>query len=357
MIATMMILPTNALFVLAVAIASALPSQARPAQAATQGQAAGQPQYQQSDGPIIADPPVADFGIVEPGTTVARTIRIVNPLDQPVKIRLAKPSCTCTTVDMTGKTIPARGFLEMPMSMKTPLSVGKKTAQVNMVFEGLKQLLVVRLEAETAYAVRANPPYIDALAPERMKGFFEVLSTDGKPFTVRTVAGRPAKTVDGAPQKPAERQVVTYDFTDGGAVPPFLVVETDHPACPVLDLRVRHETTRIAPALGFAEYRANLGALAPKASTTFELEIKHAGADRVAAVESLDPRAKTELVGQRADGDSVLAIVKVEDLGLPAGTFLFPCRFTSTGGAAGGAAGQPKSADFWLYGTVRATGG
>jgi hypothetical protein len=335
-------------------VALAAAPQAQPARPASpQGQPQGQPQYQESNGPIVADPPIADFGIVRPGTTVAKTVRIVNPLDRPVKIRLAKPSCTCTTVDMTGKTIPARGFLEMPMSMKTPQSVGKKTAQVNMVFEGLNQLLAVRLEAETAYAVRANPPYVDALAPERMKGFFEVLSTDGKPFTVTAVAGGPARTADGSPQKPAQRQVVTYDFTAGGSVPPFLIVETDHPECPVFDLRVRHETTRIAPALGFAEYRANLGAMAPKSSATFELEIKHAGADRVAMVESLDPRAKTELVGQRADGDSVVAIVKVDDLGLPAGTFLFPCRFTSTGGTGG----QPKAADFWLYGTVRAGGG
>jgi hypothetical protein len=339
--------PTTALVLALAFVALAAGPQAQPARPA---QPAGQPQFQEANGPIMADPPVADFGIVAPGTTVAKTIRLVNPLDRPVVIRLARPSCTCTTVDMTGKTIPARGFLEMPMSMKTPLSVGKKTAQVNMVFEGLNQLLAVRLEAETAYAVRANPPYVDALAPERMKGFFEVLSTDGKPFTVRTVAGAPARTVDGTPQKPAARQVLAYDFTGGGAVPPFLVVETDHPDCPVLDLRVRHETTRIAPALGFAEYRANLGALAPKGRSTFELEIKHAGADRIAKVDSLDPRARTALVGQRADGDSVLAIVEVEDLGLPPGTFLFPCRFASTGGGTGGA----KTADFWLYGTIRA---
>ncbi len=278
--------------------------------------------------------------------TVKAMIKLINPLDRPVTIKVAQPSCTCTTVDVTGKVIPARGFLEMPMSMKTPHSVGPKTAQVQLVFEGYGQLLKVRIDAETAYAVRANPAFIDALAPERMQGFFELTAADGTPFVVQSVAGKPAVTADGKPMTAATRQVLRYDFTQpaGAKVPPFLIVETDHPKCPVLDLRVRHETTRIAPALNFAEYRANVGVVAVGASSEFELEIKHMGAARVGAATSLNPAAKTELLEQKSDGDSLLVKVRFTNLSLPSGVFLLPCQFTS--GA--------KSADLLLYGTVRA---
>lgn len=297
-------------------------------------------------GPISAEPAVADFGIVAPGTVVSKTIKLVNPLDRPIRIKLAKPSCTCTTVDMTGKTIPANGVLEMPMSMKTSHSVGRKTAQVNMVFDGLEQLLEIKLVAETAYAVRANPAFVDALAPERMKGFFELLSTDGAPFMVKSVDGRPALTADGAPMKPATRQVVKYDLTNSGlgtGIPPFLIVETDHPKCPVLDLRVRHETTKIAPVLNFAEFRTNAGVLQNGTPTEFEIELKHAGPMRVDRVESRHKEVQAFIVDQKSDGDSLLVKVKLLPTGMPIGPCLFTCRF---------GAGS-KTSDLWIYGLVR----
>ena len=46
-------------------------------------------------------------------------------------------------------------------------------------------------------------------------------------------------------------------------VPKYLVVETDRPEARLIDMRVRHECTRINPAFGFAQYRENLGVIAP----------------------------------------------------------------------------------------------
>ena len=120
----------------------------------------------------MADPPGVDFGIVEPGTLVSSTIKLINPFDRPVLIKQATPTCTCTTVDMAGKTIPAGGFIEMPMSMKTSRAVGKKFAQIALVFEGIPVPLAVKLDAETAYAVRANPTFVDALAPRAHERVF-----------------------------------------------------------------------------------------------------------------------------------------------------------------------------------------
>jgi hypothetical protein len=234
--------------------------------------------------------------------------------------------------------------------MKTSQTPGTKTAVVNMAFKGLGQVMVLKIEAETAYAVRATPNFIDALAPERVKGTFELQSADGTPFTVKTVDGKPAMTADGSPMKPATKHTVRYDFSSPSAlcskflaVPPFLIIETDHPKCPVLDLRVRHASTRITPAFGFAEFRANTSAMSPKSSMEFEVELKHMRGARIASVQSQSPSFQTQMVSQTPDGESVLVKVRVTDLGAPAGPFLFPCRFSGNG----------KTSDFWIFGTVR----
>jgi hypothetical protein len=314
------------------------------------GQSNPDPKSIEIPGPIKAEPPEVNFGIVEPGTKVSANIKLINPLDEDVMIIAAKPSCTCTTVDMVGKVIPARGSIEVPMAMKTSHTPGTKTAVVNMAFKGITQVMVLKIQAETAYAVRAAPNFIDALAPERMQGTFELVSADGTPFTVKSVDGRPPVSADGSPMKAATMHTLRYDFTKPSplcgtflAVPPFLIVETDHPKCPILDMRVRHATTRITPAFGFAEFRANCGAMSAKGSSEFELEIKLMRKMRIGSVQSLLPAFQTQLVSQTPDGESVLVKVRVTDLGAQPGPFLFPCRFTGNG----------KTSDFWLFGTIR----
>jgi hypothetical protein len=323
---------------------------ARAPAAPASGQSNPDPKSIEIPGPIKAEPAEVNFGVVEPGSKVAATIKLINPLDQDVTISAAKPSCTCTTLDMVGKVIPARGSIEMPMSMKTAHTPGTKTAVVNMAFKGITQVMVVKIQAETAYSVRANPNFIDALTPERMMGSFELVSADGTPFVVKSVDGRPPVTADGSPMQSATKHALRYDFSAPSplcrtflAVPPFLIIETDHPKCPILDMRVRHATTRITPSFGFAEFRANCGAMSAKGTSEFELEIKMMGKARIASVQSLVPAFATQLVSQTPDGDSVLVKVRVTDLGAQPGPFLFPCRFTGNG----------KTSDFWLFGTIR----
>lgn len=286
-----------------------------------------------ASGPILADPPGVNFGIVRPETVVEAKIKLLNPLDHPVRIVKAVPSCQCTTVDMEGKVIPARGMIEMPMSMKTSKSVGKRGANIQLVFEGLKQVLMVSIECETALPIRATPPFIDALAPERMKGEFEIAAQDGQPFRVQSVDGKPPAFVDGDPgTAPRASYRLAYDFTAPGfRVPKYVIIETDRDDCPLVDLRVRHETTRIEPPFKVAEFRSNAGRIAPGGSGSFELEIKNMGAQRVTSVRSLSPDATVRLEGQKADGSSVLITVGVTPRAGLEGLLAFPVEIVAAG--------------------------
>lgn len=300
-----------------------------------------------SSGPILAEPASVDYGIVAPRTLIEAEIVLTNTLDRPVRIIAAQPTCTCTTVDVTGEVIPAGGRLAMPMAMQTSAAVGLKSAAVTLLFEGIDTPLRVQISAEVAYSVRAVPvPYIDALSPQRLRGTFELESVDGEPFRVIAVQGATPdfEGFDPASDPPRNRYRLGYDFRGLPCpeVPKYLLVQTDREDCPLVDLRVRHECTRIQPALSLAEFRAMTGRIRPGDSGEFTIEIKNMGRSRVDQVFTISPDARVELVGQEADGSSVLCTVRVTPRADFSGLLQLPVNFSAAG----------KTAELLVFGLV-----
>jgi squalene-hopene/tetraprenyl-beta-curcumene cyclase len=329
--------------------------------------------------PVKATPALLDAGFVQPHTVVKVDATLVNPLDRPVRCIKSAPTCTCTTVDMVGKEIPAKGSITVPVSMKTSGATGEKTAAVRMMFDGVPGVVEVKLRAEVTYPVRAwqlNPgrdgkpskdPFINAFDfKQNVAGEITVESLDGKPFSVLSVGGLPPVFAGFDPAKdgPRESYRVRYDFSKLACqdVPKYLVVETDRPDARLIDLRVRHECTRISPAFNFEQYRENLGVLAPGAGRDFELLIKMANGVRIDRVDSLDPRLDAQLVGQRADTDALATTVRVTAKPTTQGMVLAALRFTGVGPdprqpvpPGQPAATAPRQADFLVYVKVEPT--
>jgi hypothetical protein len=298
-------------------------------------------------GPITAQPGMVDFGLVEPRALVEVEVTLTNSSDQPVEIIASKPTCQCTTVDMTGKVIPARGSITMPVSMQTSAAVGVKQAAVSLLFKGVPTPMQVGLKAEVAYSVVARPvPYIDALDPSRLSGTFDLESPDGKPFEVRAVQGEPPIFVGFDPRGDAlrSRYTLRYDFRglNANAVPKYLLVETDRADCPLVDLRVRHPATRIAPPLKFAEFRSMLGRVPAGGSGEFDLEIEEMGNLRIDTVYALSPDATVELLSQTSDGKNLLVKVKVTPRPGFSGLLQIPVTFVAGG----------RTAEQLVYGVV-----
>lgn len=289
---------------------------------------------------VAADPPLVNFGIVAPHTQLEAKFRLVNAGDRPVKVLQAVPSCQCTTVDIVGKEIPARGVLEVPVSMKVS-STGLKVANVKIVAEGQPRPITLDLRAEVAYAVRvqvpdasgAMQPYVDAVDdPSRLKGTAVVSSVDGRPFRVRSVQGAAPELAPGQGDEPRASWTVRFDLpgTPCESVPRYLLVETDRADARLVDARVRHACTRITPGIDIAEFRSNAGVMAPGAGAAFDIEVKQLGQNRLGSVQALDPRFKASLVTQKADGRSVLATVRIEPGPEVTGVFLTPVRLVAT---------------------------
>lgn len=310
-------------------------------------------------GPVMLDPKDVDFGVVEPNTVVKADVKITNLTDKPLKITRSDPTCQCTSVDMVGVTIEPGAMVPMPMSMKTSKSTGVKAAAVTLMFEGYPDPVQVSIRSEVAYPVRATPPFLDlqqkpmdpqnrALPPRPLKGSYALESLDGKPFRVTAVQGKQPVFIgfDAAKDAPRARYEVAYDFsaTPATNVPCYLIVETDRPDCPVMDLRVRHENTRIVPTFKIAEFRSSFGQIKPGEKGEFELEIKELKDARIASVKSKDPaQASVRLVTQKPDGKNVLCTFELTPTEGRTGLLYFPVTLTTTDG---------RSTDLWVFGRV-----
>ncbi len=319
---------------------------------------------------VIADPALIALGFIEPRSSITRTFRLVNTGTTPVTIASAVPSCTCTSVDAAGKVIPAQGSIELPITMKVAASTGIKVASITFTFGAGLAPARVDMQGEICFPVRATSidfvtaarvPFINAFGDPAnpqgsvsppLSGAVTVESVDGAAFRVLSVMGQPTEFVDASDSAstPRTSHEVRYNF-EGLAcekIPPFLVIATDHPKAPVIDIRVRHKCSRIAPRIPFAEYRANLGAVVPGSSIPFEFELKQSKGWTVTDVTSSEPRVKVQLIGQQSDADHALvSLVATLDPSLR-GVLLFPATMTATDPG-----GATQRSDFWICLDVR----
>lgn len=318
---------------------------------------------------IVADPPSINLGFLEPRSTVTRTFRLINTTAAPITIMSVTPTCTCTTVDAVGKVIAATSALEIPMTMKVSAATGMKTAAVTFVFSGSSPPVTLTMGGEIAYAVRATSidatnnarvPYINAVVdPQRPSptapppfGVITISSIDQKPFQILSVMNQPPAFVgfNPASDQPRSNYEVRYDFSNLACeqVPPYLVIATDHPQAPVIDIRVRHACTRISPQIPLGEYRANLGTVVGGTPQPFEFELKKSAGWKVLSTASKDPRLTIQLVGQTSDAEhAMVSLVAVVDAAVH-GVVLAPVTMTATDPA-----GVTRASDFWVYFVVK----
>ena len=315
---------------------------------------------------IIVEPPLIKLGFIEPRSTITRTFRLINTSTKPVTIQSATPTCTCTTIEAQGKIIPPGQSLELPLTMKVAASTGIKSAAVTFTFAGGIAPVTIEMSGEIAYAVRgttidvtngAMVPYINAFqdpsAPvgtpsAPLSGTATISSIDRSPFRINSVMGQLPAFVNFNPQQDAPRNnyLVSYDFSKIPCerMPPYLIIETDHPQAPVIDMRIRHACTKISPQLPFAEYRSNLGAVTTGKEQPFEFELKHSQGWKVISTTSKDPQFTVKLVGQRADADNAMISLMISVNASAHGIVLAPVTLTATDPT-----GATKSSDFWVY--------
>ena len=170
--------------------------------------------------------------------------------------------------------------------------------------------------SDWALTVRSRPAYVDALKGVT-SGTVHVNAVDGRPFRIVTANGESPTYADGFdPDRDQPRTSYTLGWnlpyparTEDctGNEPLWWVVETDHPNCPVLPLRIRNECTGMLTDRGikqrgwmFYAYMVNAGSLTAGTSVDLDVDVRRLNERPdcgINAVESLTPDATAEFLG------------------------------------------------------------
>jgi hypothetical protein len=275
---------------------------------------------------VVIEPAVVDFGRLASGESRTGRFVVRNTGTAPVKVNSAFPSCKCTAVtDLAGREIPPGGSVELSATMEAPRAPGEKDAKIFVLLDGAAQPMVAKMKGVVTWPVQPDPPFVDALQGRR-KGTIRLASTDGKPFRVLSVDGRPAGGTSEEGSR-AEHEIA-WDLTTlpEGGLRQWMLVETDHPDAILIPLRVRHESTGVrfdpdADKRGWflPESAVLCGRVKPGQAVERTLVLengtprgkpKPAGWDQVQGVKSLDPRVKAELLKSEPRGDSVVLTLR-----------------------------------------------
>ena len=282
--------------------------------------------------PVEFEPANLNFGIVPPHTIGKGTAKIWNVGDQPLRIVKSITSCGCTsTENLAGRVIPPGGFIEFATEMEMKTGLGTKMEKVTLYFEGYGGTQVpFFFHAEVARPVRVIPPYVDAVNQGRT-GTVEVSSLDNKPFRILKAHGLSPQFVgfDNATDEPRTQYTLKWDMSqfDGQRVPWFWVIETDHPEAPIVDVRVRHDSTRPIPPDGRPWQPKDQSVLIDVVRNGESVEIitKHEYAGnrtpmpQTARVQNLSAILDVELVGIEQKGQLLEFRVRVTPKNAPLG--------------------------------------
>lgn len=280
--------------------------------------------------PIVVEPAVLNIGYVSLGATATGEVMIRNTGDEPIRILTSTPSCQCTSVDLRNVVIPPGESVPLTAEFEGGYRTGMKTANIRLIFEGYDdKSLIVPVRAEIVFPLRVFPDpirYQIAADVRQDVAEYTVESLDKRVFSILAIQGQAPDFVNFDPgsDEPRNRYTLRWDFTrfdestcldaQGLPMPPYLVIETDHPDCPILDVNIRHTCTRVKiPSPGqnwvLSERRAMIGSLKPGDTAKFSVYLKwlsgNSPDDEIIEVTSTMPEISAKLVGMTYVGEKM----------------------------------------------------
>ena len=297
--------------------------------------------------PITVTPQRLDFGFMLPNTNARGPLTLLNTGAEPVTLLSVTASCKCTTItDAAGVTIePGKTFVIETELSGAPMQ-GARRSQLKIIAKGYARPIQVAVQGEVALPVRAVPAYINLVGERARSGQTIIESTDGKPFRVLSVNGKPPSIVpQEAPGDAHARHTLAWDFPEGATLPDFWMVETDHPSCALVDVRVRNANPIKRPVLRMREYRVNAGRIDPVDGVRIEVQSKDATApfDVVSIKGGVACPVTAELVESHAEDEGMVAVIRLKPLPDARG-FFADTLIVGSGG---------KLQELDLFGTIR----
>ncbi|HAW96664.1 MAG TPA: hypothetical protein DCX60_10340 [Phycisphaerales bacterium] len=288
--------------------------------------------------PVRITPGVLNWGDVLPGATSDGSVSLTNLGTEPLKIITVQPGCKCTTTNgLDGAVIPPGESRDLVASLDAQPSPGSRTVQIKVLFDGYSKPLEINGTAVITHPVRARPPYINAVDETKQTGSLMLSASDQIPFEILSVDGKPPRFLrkDIGPKRSVSH-VISYDINDhieaDGRYRRWVVIETDHPTSPLIEVLLRHRNSSLDVNPGFKQgaYHFNMGRLQPGTST----ELTHLTHDAtttgpVAMIIAEQEGVDIELLSQEVDEENDDLIIKLRVTISPdmaEGFYYFPVR-------------------------------
>ncbi len=242
------------------------------------------------------------FGYLLPDSTTERRVLLRNNGDEPVEFTRVSTGCSCATGEVEKRPIEPGDAAELIVTFKANANPGVQNRNISVWAKGVPRPFDVKVTAEVTHQLRADPFFINMLKDQKGKVLIE--SVDERPFKVLSVDGKKPVFEKGHGKSSATSHIIIWNMENvkEDDVPPFLIIETDHPEVPILDLRVIHmgiiknAQGEETPSWILGTDRVLLGAMSPgdAVTRTFKL-VKLSNIDDV-KVESPDDAFEVKIV-------------------------------------------------------------
>lgn len=295
------------------------------------------------------EPASLQLGFVSPEARISTEFTIVNDSNEPLVLKEVKRGCSCTEVAMQPGAIAPGGSRTGVATFTAGLTPTVKNNKIKLLFEKHRSM-TLPMKAIVSRAVQVQPPdfrmhgkgYFDGPV-SRTKTRVQVSATDDQSFRILSSGGRkPIPSPGGGdPDVPSTFHTVMIDIAEhdketlldsqGKRLPPFWLIETDHPDAPVIEVRILHKEN--SPHRRekdrewvFVENRVVVDAVKPGGAVQFELPIiwnafEGQRTQQIIAAESRSPEFDASLVGMKKDGRKTKAIIEIRPMAGTVGPF------------------------------------
>jgi len=303
--------------------------------------------------PVTLEPSNIDLGFLPPKTIGRALFTLTNTSNAPLTILDASPTCRCTTVgEHVGAVLKPNEPYTIEVRLDPATVPQSRSASVRILFDGYTRTIDLVVRGEVSNPLRTNPGWINVPGDERPSGRMVVESIDGTAFRICTIHGHPVRFLgfDPASDEPRTNYVIEYDLAVFGEqpLPGWLIIETDHPTFPVVDVRLRTDSINFNVGIrGIRDFRIPLGRIAPSGSA--ETSVEFGGLRQrleFISAESLSDDAVVEFIGQEDEPERTLVKIRVTPREDHCGLLYFPVRLHTA----------DASQEVILFATVTETG-
>ena len=291
---------------------------------------------------VVVSPGVLDFGTQSLMSRPTGEITLTNRGDKAVTLVAVSPTCSCLKPEFTDRVELSPGANHTVAVAHEPRSqAGPSKATLRFVFLG-NDIVNVPVEAMFTRPVKADPTWID-FRRDGDQGTLKLRGLDSRPFRVLSVQGvavpsAPAAVLQEVPWDLSSYDTETCTNPAGERMPSWIVVQTDHPDAPIVDVRVRKDgcTNPDIPGDGdsrawmILDQRVVLGELSPGEKQIYELPVallpNRTMNERFTVAKSESPGLMTRFIDvvQKEDGNVVQVEIGVDpdcSAGVLMGTF------------------------------------